>query len=70
MYLSMCVYICSSLKKWWGEYLESLGEMEAALHFYELAEDHFSAVRVLCYLGDMKKVRTCLLFKWVGTVQL
>ena len=36
--------------------MESLGEMEAALQFYEVAKDHFSVVRVLCYLGNIRKV--------------
>ena len=36
--------------------MESLGEMEAALQFYEIAKDHFSVVRVLCYLGNIQKV--------------
>ena len=52
-----CVHpLRRSIRKWWAEYMESLGEMEAALQFYEVAKDHFSVVRVLCYLGNIQKV--------------
>lgn len=30
--------------------------MDSALHFYSLAEDHFSLVRVYCYMEDIQKV--------------
>lgn len=35
--------------KWWGQYLESIGDMVQALHAYEAAGDCFSQVRVLCF---------------------
>lgn len=43
---------CRQLKKWWAQYLESTGEMEAALQFYEAAGDALSLVRVHCYCGN------------------
>ena len=36
--------------------MESLGEMEAALQFYEMAQDYLSLVRVYCYCSNMEKV--------------
>ena len=36
--------------------MESVGEMEAALQFYESAQDHLSLVRVNCYCGNLNKV--------------
>lgn len=43
------------LYKWWGHYLESQSDMEAALHYYDLAQDYLSQVRVHCYLGSIQK---------------
>ncbi|XP_006901968.1 PREDICTED: intraflagellar transport protein 140 homolog [Elephantulus edwardii] len=40
---------------WWAQYLESQGEMEAALHYYELAQDYFSLVRIHCFQGNTQK---------------
>lgn len=37
--------------------MESLGEMDAALQFYEMAQDYLSLVRVYCYCSNMEKVR-------------
>ena len=45
-----------SLHKWWAQYMESMGEMDAALQFYEMAQDYLSLVRVYCYCGNMDKV--------------
>ena len=36
--------------------MESAGEMEAALQFYEAAQDYLSLVRVYCYCGNLDKV--------------
>ena len=36
--------------------MESVGEMETALQFYESAQDNLSLVRVHCYCGNMTKV--------------
>lgn len=33
--------------------------MDSALHFYNLAEDYFSLVRVYCYMEDIQKVTGC-----------
>lgn len=47
-----------NIYKWWAQYLESQSDMDAALHFYNLAEDYFSLVRVYCYMEDIQKVRS------------
>ncbi|XP_011889566.1 PREDICTED: intraflagellar transport protein 140 homolog isoform X3 [Cercocebus atys] len=44
-----------TLWRWWAQYLESQGEMDAALHYYELAQDHFSLVRIHCFQGNVQK---------------
>ncbi|XP_019615052.1 PREDICTED: intraflagellar transport protein 140 homolog [Branchiostoma belcheri] len=44
-----------ALRKWWAQYMESTGEMEAGLQFYEAAGDYLSLVRVYCYCGNMDK---------------
>ncbi|CAG9773857.1 unnamed protein product [Ceutorhynchus assimilis] len=38
--------------KWWGQYVESQGEMSAALKIYSTAGDVYSQVRVLCFLNE------------------
>ncbi|CAH1389189.1 unnamed protein product [Nezara viridula] len=43
------------LLKWWAQYMESTGQMDIALKFYEEAGDTFSLVRVLCYLKETEK---------------
>lgn len=45
-----------NIYKWWAQYLESQSDMDSALHFYSLAEDYFSLVRVYCYMEDIQKV--------------
>ncbi|XP_041473205.1 intraflagellar transport protein 140 homolog isoform X2 [Lytechinus variegatus] len=44
-----------ALRKWWAQYMESTGEMETALQFYEAAQDYLSLVRVYCYCGNIDK---------------
>ncbi|KAE8751558.1 hypothetical protein FOCC_FOCC001805 [Frankliniella occidentalis] len=44
-----------ALIKWWAQYLESTGQMELALKYYEEAGDHLSTVRVLCFQEDYEK---------------
>ncbi|XP_004438256.1 PREDICTED: intraflagellar transport protein 140 homolog [Ceratotherium simum simum] len=44
-----------TLWRWWAQYLESQAEMEAALHYYELARDYFSLVRIYCFQGNIQK---------------
>ncbi|KAH7979186.1 hypothetical protein HPB49_008610 [Dermacentor silvarum] len=43
------------MMKWWAQYMESIGEMEAALQFYEAARDYLSLLRVHCYFGNVDK---------------
>lgn len=43
------------LKRWWAQYMESTGEMELALQYYELAEDYLSLVRVHSYCDNLEK---------------
>ncbi|CAL8282296.1 unnamed protein product [Merluccius merluccius] len=44
-----------NIYKWWAQYLESQADMDAALHYYENAQDYLSLVRVHCYLGNIQK---------------
>nr|XP_006204453.1 intraflagellar transport protein 140 homolog isoform X1 [Vicugna pacos]XP_031542965.1 intraflagellar transport protein 140 homolog isoform X1 [Vicugna pacos]XP_031542966.1 intraflagellar transport protein 140 homolog isoform X1 [Vicugna pacos] len=44
-----------TLWQWWAQYLESQAEMDAALRYYELAQDYFSLVRVYCFQGNIQK---------------
>ncbi|KAM5328101.1 intraflagellar transport protein 140 homolog isoform 1-T2 [Glossophaga mutica] len=44
-----------TLWRWWAQYLESQSEMDAALHYYELAQDYFSLVRIHCFQGNIQK---------------
>ncbi|XP_072382747.1 intraflagellar transport protein 140 homolog isoform X1 [Diabrotica undecimpunctata] len=37
--------------KWWGQYVESQGDMVSALKIYANAGDIYSQVRVLCFMG-------------------
>ncbi|CAG9817936.1 unnamed protein product [Phaedon cochleariae] len=39
------------LMKWWGQYIESQGDMSSALKIYANCGDVYSQVRVLCFLG-------------------
>ncbi|XP_055845818.1 intraflagellar transport protein 140 homolog [Episyrphus balteatus] len=41
--------------KWWGQYIESTGDMDGAFTVYQKAEDWFSQVKILCYLGQISK---------------
>ncbi|CAL1531559.1 unnamed protein product [Lymnaea stagnalis] len=53
------VYISKSqdktLNRWWAQYMESTGDMETAIQYYEKAEDNFSLVRVYCFCSEMDK---------------
>lgn len=44
-----------NIYKWWAQYLESQADMDAALCYYEKAQDYLSLVRVHCYLGNIQK---------------
>ncbi|CAJ0957557.1 unnamed protein product [Ranitomeya imitator] len=43
------------LWKWWAQYLESQSDLDAALKYYELAQDYLSLVRVHCFLRNIQK---------------
>ncbi|KAF2347789.1 Quinoprotein amine dehydrogenase beta chain-like [Trinorchestia longiramus] len=47
--------VARALRRWWAQYLESTGEMETALQYYEAAGDHLSLVRVYCYCNNLPK---------------
>ncbi|XP_037026669.1 intraflagellar transport protein 140 homolog [Bradysia coprophila] len=44
-----------SLLKWWAQYIESTGDMESAFKMYQRADDWFSQVRILCFLGQLSR---------------
>lgn len=44
-----------TLRRWWAQFMESTGDMDAAIQYYETAQDYFSLVRVNCYCGEMGK---------------
>ncbi|XP_059617138.1 intraflagellar transport protein 140 homolog [Phlebotomus argentipes] len=48
----------SSMLKWWGQYVESTGDMEMAFKIYQKANDWFSQVRILCFLGQLSRAET------------
>ncbi|XP_074040796.1 intraflagellar transport protein rempA isoform X2 [Leptinotarsa decemlineata] len=41
----------NEMLKWWGQYVESQGDMSSALKIYASAGDIYSQVRVLCFMG-------------------
>lgn len=38
--------------KWWGQYVESQGNMPEALRMYTQAGDVYSQVRILCFMDE------------------
>ncbi|XP_059152845.1 intraflagellar transport protein 140 homolog [Physella acuta] len=44
-----------TLHKWWGQYMESTGDMESAIQYYQTAGDNFSLVRIHCYCSNTDK---------------
>jgi intraflagellar transport protein 140 len=44
--------------KWYAQYIESTGDMESAFKIYQKAEDWFSQVRILCFLGQLSRADT------------
>lgn len=44
--------------KWYAQYVESTGDMESAFKVYQKAEDFFSQVRILCFLGQLSRADT------------
>lgn len=55
LYYCDIFFLFSDLLKWWGQYIESQGEMQTALKIYNSAGDIYSQVRVLCFLGEESK---------------
>ena len=47
--------IFSGLQKWWGHYLESVGDIVTARNFYKLAEEYLDVVRLLCMEGELEE---------------
>ncbi|GBM15541.1 Intraflagellar transport protein 140 [Araneus ventricosus] len=45
----------NEIHRWWAQYLESIDEMETALHYYKTAEDYLSLVRLYCYCNNLEK---------------
>ncbi|XP_003742320.1 intraflagellar transport protein 140 homolog [Galendromus occidentalis] len=39
--------------KWWAQYLESQGDTEEALRYYEMAKDFVSLVRINCFFNNV-----------------
>ncbi len=62
-------FIHRALRKWWAQYMESTGEMDTALQFYEAAQDFLSLVRVYCYCGNLERVSQNYnyMYKWNKT---
>ena len=53
----LLVYFCNrKFRKWWAQYIESTGDMENALKFYQQAGDPLSLVRVYSYCDQLEKV--------------
>lgn len=44
-----------SMLRWWAQYVESTGDMEGAMKIYQKADDWFSQVRILCFLGELSR---------------
>ncbi|KAK7004477.1 intraflagellar transport protein 140 [Biomphalaria glabrata] len=44
-----------TLNRWWAQYMESVGDMETAIQYYEKAEDNFSLVRVYSFCDKIDK---------------
>lgn len=44
-----------NMLKWWAQYIESTGDMDAAFKTYQKANDWFSQIRILCFLGQVSR---------------
>lgn len=53
LFFSIPLY--SEIHKWWAGYLESLGDCDQAMQFYEMARDFPSLVRMLCSNGNFER---------------
>ena len=45
----------SNLYKWWGQYMESVGNIEESIKYYEKANDTLSLSRMYCFTGELEK---------------
>lgn len=48
------------LIRWWGQYCESLGDINQALSAYEKIDDYYNLVRLLCYTGQTEQAKSIL----------
>ncbi|CAH0395649.1 unnamed protein product [Bemisia tabaci] len=44
-----------ALIKWWAQYIESTGDMNRAMKYYEDAQDYYSMVRIHCFTENFDK---------------
>lgn len=44
------LYHNREMLKWWGQYVESQGDMNGALEIYAKAGDIYNQVRILCFM--------------------
>lgn len=51
-------YCFSDLQKWWGHYLESVGDMITARNFYKIAGAFLDVVRLLSLEGQLDEAAT------------
>jgi len=49
-------FLCSALFKWWAQYMESSGELDIAMRYYEASQDYLSLVRVYCFKNEIEMV--------------
>ena len=54
-FFSNFVMCFSEVKHFWAEYLESVDDLEGAMHQYEGCGDIHSQVRILQLLGDIQR---------------
>lgn len=48
------------LIQWWGQYCESIGDINKALIAYEKADDYYNLVRLLCYADQTERACSIL----------
>ena len=46
--------------RWWAQYSESVGDISAALTWYEKAQDYYNFVRLLCFTGDVERAKSVM----------
>lgn len=46
---------CKSMMKWWAQYNEGIGNYDKSFEFYRMAGDHYSLVRMYCFVGKLKE---------------